>query len=512
LAQPVIPTAQYDNSRSGTNLQETILKPANVNSTRFGKLFVLPVEGDVYAQPLFIPKLEIPGKGVHDVVFIATEHDSVYAFDAAGQPTTPLWQVGFLDPKSAVTTVPQGAVNCPFIAPEIGITSTPVIDPATRTMYVLVRTREQDHFYQRLHALDISNGAEKPGSPVLIRASVKTPAWMGLTSTEVTFNALLENPRAALLLVNGTVYLSWASSCDVGPYYGWVLAYDARTLKQVGVFNTAPDSGESGIWQADAGMAADRSGNIFAVTGNGKFNVATGGRDYGDTVLKLGLQGSTVAVRDYFTPSNERALNSNDDDLGSSGPVLLPDQTGAHPHVLVAAGKAGVIYVVDRDRMGKFQAGSDSHAIQTLKGGVGSSAFGAPAYWNGHLFYFGSEDVLKDFKVDAGRLSSAPVHQGSYTFKDPGAIPVVSSNGASNGIVWIVLTKGWRDPDRYAILQAYDAADVSRLLYSTENSARDSLGLALRFSMPTVANGRVYVGTKHALYVYGLLTVEKKHR
>ena len=503
-AQPVVLTAQYDNSRTGANTRETVLKPRLVNPSGFGKLFVLPVDGDVYAQPLYVPKLEIPGKGLHNVVFVATEHDSVYAFDATGEPSAPLWQVSFLDPKSGITTVPEGAVHCPFITPEVGITPTPVIDPETRTMYVLARTREKDRFYQRLHALDIATGAEKPGSPVVIRASFKTSALFGLSDREVTFHALLENPRAALLLANRTVYITWASSCDVGPYFGWVLAYDARTLKQTGVFNTSPDSGESGIWQADAGIAADNAGNVFAVTGNGKFTASSGGRDYGDTVLKLSLKDGALTVRDFFTPYNQQALNANDDDLGSSGPVLLPDQPGPHPHLLVTAGKAGVIYLIDRDNMGKYHPGSDAHAVQTLRG-AGTSDFGAPAYWNGHLYYFGSEDVLKDFKVDGGRLSSTAVHAGTYKFKDPGAIPSISADGARDGIVWIVTTKGWQDPDRNAILQAYDAADVSRMLYTSDYSAHDGLGLALRFAMPTIADGRVYVGVKRGVYVYGLL-------
>ena len=510
-AQPSITTAQYDNHRTGANLEEKILTPRNVNEAQFGKLFMIPVDGDVYAQPLYIPKLEIPGKGVHDVVFAATEHDSVYAIDAAGTPTEPLWQVSFLNERTGVRPVASADVRCSFIAPEIGITPTPVIDAAARTMYVLVRTSErspdgEERYYQRLHALDITTGAERPGSPVLIRASWVSSSFFGLMRSEVRFHAQLENPRAALLLSKGTVYIAWGSSCDAGPYHGWVLAYDARTLKQTGVFNTSPDSTESGIWQSDAGIAADDEGNVYAVTGNGKFDAASsGGRDYGDSVLKLGFQNGGLGVRDYFTPFNESRLNSRDEDLGSSGPVLLPDQPGSHPHVLVVAGKAGVIYVIDRDRMGKFHAGSDSHAVQTLTG-VGTSSFGAPAYWNGHLFYFGSNDVLKDFTVDHGQLAATPVHTGKWQFKDPGAIPVVSANGNQDGIVWLVLTKGWRDRDTSAVLQAYDAADVSRRLFVTGS---DGPGYALRFTMPTVANGRVYIGARRAIYAYGLTTPAK---
>jgi hypothetical protein len=502
-AQVLVTTAQYDNSRTGANVKETVLTPRNVNPARFGKLFTVPVDGDIYAQPLYVPGLEIPGKGVHDVVFVATEHNSVYAFDAGFQPAAPLWRVSFLGP--GISAVPVRVAQCSFISPELGITGTPVIDPATRTMYVLVRTTQNERFYQRLHAIDITTGAERPGSPVLIRATAKGSGIFGLMRSEVAFHALLENPRAALLLANGQVYIAWGSSCDVHPYFGWVIAYDARTLQQSGVFNAAPDAGESGIWQADAGIAADNTGNVYAVTGNGKFTAASGGRDYGDSVLKLGLDRGTLAVRDYFTPFNEAHLNSTDADLGSSGPVLLPDQPGPHPRELVVAGKAGTLYLIDRDSMGKYRTGADTHALQTLAG-IGSGAFGAPAYWNGHLYYFGSNDVLKDFAVVNGKLSSAPVHRGTFTFKDPGGIPVVSANGTRDGIVWIVISKGWRDRDTFGVLQAYDAADVSRMLYSSStNVARDGPGRVLRFTMPTVAGGRVYIGMREALYVYGLL-------
>ena len=509
LAQTVVPTAQYDNQRTGANWHEALLTPRNVHPATFGKLFVLPVDGDTYAQPLFVPRLEIPGKGVHNVVFVATEHDSVYAFDAAGRPDTPLWHVSFLRGKG-VTTVPQAAVGCQFIEPEIGITSTPVIDAASRTMYVLVRTSEpgsdaRPRYYQRLHALDIADGAERPGSPVLIRASVRVPGLFGLWQSEVSFHALRENPRAGMLLTNGNVYMAWGSSCDVGPYYGWVLAYDSRTLQQTGVFNASPSAGESGIWQADTGIAADEHGDVYAVTGNGTFNGASGGRDYGDSVLKMGFANGALAVRDYFTPSNQSELNAHDADLGSGGPVLLPDQPGPHPHLLVTAGKGGVLYVIDRDRMGQFHAGSDSHAIQTIPApGPRTAAFGAPAYWNGHLYYSGSNAPLKDFAVNQGRLSTVPIHQGGVVIQEPGAIPSISANGTKDGIVWVLRTKGWEQGNTYGVLQAYDAHDVSQLLYTTDAGGRDSPGMVLRFTVPTVADGRVYVGMRHALFVYGL--------
>ena len=502
-AQPQVITWQYDNARTGANPNETVLTPVNVNANQFGKLFSLPVDGDIYAQPLHLPRLEIPGKGIHNVVLVATEHNSVYAFDADGHLSTPLWQVSFINPSAGVTTVRARDVSCPFITPEVGITSTPVIDRKTGTLYVLVRTKERtgflhDEYVQRLHALAVTTGAEKFGGPVVIRASVNGRG-AGSSGGLINFNPIIENPRAALLLVNGIVYLTWGSSCDVGPYHGWVMAYDAHTLAQVAVFNTSPDAQESGIWQSDAGPAADEEGNVFMATGNGKFDAASNGRDYGDSVLKLHLKQGRFLLRDYFTPFNQNELNANDDDLGSGGPVLLPD------HLLLVAGKGATIYVIDRERMGKYQPQKDIHAVQTLQA-AGTGAFGAPAYWNRHVYFQCSQDVLKDFAVENGQLSRTPVARGAVRFIDPGATPGVSANGMKNGIVWVLESKGWRSPDRPAVLHAFEAANVARELYNSEqNSSRDRAGMALRFAVPTVVNGRVYVGAKREVDVYGLL-------
>jgi len=302
LASGQVTTSQYNNARTGAYLDETTLTPQNVNARQFGRAFTLPVDGDVYAQPLYLGGLDIPGKGRHNVLFVATEHDSVYAFDADAL-APPLWQVSFINPRAGVTTLTDREVRCPFISPEIGITPTPVIDPETGTLYVLARTKEGGRYYQRLHALDVTTGAERLGGPVAIQASVKDAGYFGgHFAGQVPFSQFRELPRAGLLLAQGKVYLSWGSSCDVGPYHGWVMAYDARTLAQTAVFNTSPDSSESGIWQGDAGLAADAEGNVYAVTGNGTFDAASGGRDYGDTVLKLALANGSFAVRDYFTP------------------------------------------------------------------------------------------------------------------------------------------------------------------------------------------------------------------
>ncbi len=510
-------TSQYDNARTGANLHETILTPQNVNSAQFGKIFSFDVEGDVYAQPLYVPNVELPGRGKHNVLFVATEHDSVYAFDADGKTTEPLWRVSFLDSAKGVQPVAAFDVQCPFIQPEIGITSTPVIDLPTGTLYVLARTKERGaagatHFVQKLHALAITTGAEKFGGPVEIHAEVKGDKFLGIKG-RIEFDPLRENQRAALLLTGGKVVITWASSCDERPYYGWVIAYEAHTLAQAGVANLSPNAGESGIWQGDAGPAADSDGNIYLITGNGKFTAARGGLDYGDSVVKLGFTAKGLEVRDYFTPTDEDHLNQTDGDFGSGAPLLLPDQPGQHPHLVLAAGKAGIIYELDRENLGKFKAENDSNAVQAVKAGVDS--FGAPAYWNGHVYYFLSGDVLRDYRLQNGRLSAEPAAKSSTKFTDPGATPAVSANRTKNGIVWVLSSKTWNGSDMNAGLYAYDAEDVSRELYDSkksENRDRDKAGLALRFAIPTVVNGRVYFGTKNHVEVYGLLAGAKNSK
>ena len=510
LGATPVTTSQYDNARTGATLTETVLTPRNVNAGAFGKIATLTVDGDVYAQPLVVPGLDLPGKGVRGVVFVATEHDSVYAFDASGTDAAPLWHVSFLDPRRGVTAIPFREVSCPFIRPEVGITSTPVIDAAARTLYVLARTREQDagappRYVQKLHALDLRTGAEKLGGPVVVRATIDGKGD-GSQNGKLTFDPLRENPRASLLLANGTLYLSWASSCDVGPYHGWVMAYDARSLEQIAAFSTSPDADDAGVWQADTGPAADADGNVFVVTGNGAFDAAPrGGRDFGDSVLRLVRTGRELAVRDFFTPSDQARLNAEDGDLGSGGPLLLPDQPGPHRRLLVLGGKGGTFYVIDRDAMGGFRPGSNAHAVQTIASP--GSVFGAAAYWSGHLFVLWSGDVLKDFALRGGRLSASPVARAADRFTDPGATPTVSANGTRDGIVWVIESRGFRAPDRPAVLRAYEAANVAHVLYASEQQPeRDRAGTALRFTIPTVADGRVYVGTKGQLDVYGLLS------
>jgi hypothetical protein len=504
--QPSIPaqvlTAQYDNLRTGANLHETQLKPSNVNAAHFGKLFSRTVDGDVFAQPLYIPWLVLPGAGKRNVIFAATEHDSVYAFDANGTRDTHLWKTSFIDPQHGITIPTEQDVLCPFITPEVGITATPVIDLASKSLYVLARTKEHGAFVQKLHALDLTTGKEKPGSPVVIAATVRG-SGDGSAHGQVGFDPLRENPRAALLLANGMVYLAWASSCDVGPYHGWVMVCDAHTLQQRGVLNTTPDGSDGGIWQSDAGIAADADGNIFVATGNGDFNAdKPGGRDYGDSILKLHLDGSTLALRDSFTPFNQKTLDEKDGDLGSQGPVLLPPQPGPHANLLVLAGKEGKLYLLDRDHLGKFHEGSDTQVLQSLKA---KDAYGAAAYWNGNVYFTDRSYITKDYALENAQLVLKGV---AAKMSSPGATPIVSANGTKDAILWVVSTKEWNEThtDKPAILHAYDATDITHELYNSEqNSARDGGDSTVRFAIPTIADGRVIFGTRGHLDVYGLL-------
>jgi uncharacterized protein (TIGR03437 family) len=502
-AQVSVNTYRNNLARSGENLAETTLTPANVNPAQFGKLFNRPVDGQLYAQPLYAPSVAIAGKGVHNVVFVATQHDSVYAFDAdsnTGANEPPLWQVSLVNAAAGETTAGIADVlNCLTIVPELGITSTPVIDPSTNTLYVVAMTKRDNQIFHRLHALDITSGAERPDSPVLIAASVPGTGDRSLSSNSntVTFDAYFYKNRAGLLLLNGVVYTAWTSHCDSRTYHGWIIAYDARSLRQVAVFNATPNGYRGSFWMGGAAPAADADGNIYAISGNGRFDA--GGQNFGDSVIKLSSPG--LAVVDYFTPFNQLYLDDTDIDLGSSGAVLLPDMAGslAHPHLLVSAGKEGRIYLLDRDRLGHFQPDADSQIIQSIEGAVGA-AFGGPAYFNGTLYFSASYDKLKAFAVSGAHVATPPLSQSTLTFDYPGAVPAVSANGSSNGIVWVL------ESDYGGTLHAYDASNLANELYNSQmNITRDRIGSFVRFSVPTIANGRVYAGTADALVVFGLL-------
>ncbi|MGA2101713.1 MAG: pyrrolo-quinoline quinone [Candidatus Sulfotelmatobacter sp.] len=499
-----VTTSQYDNARTGATLHEKILNPSNVNAKQFGKLGAFKVDGAVYAQPLFLPSVEIPRKGTHDVLFVATEHDSVFAFDANRPGDPPLWKVSFLDKARGVQTLSEDMVDCPFIRPEVGITSTPVVDLKTGTLYVLARTMiphkaGDDEYLQHLHALAITTGVEKFGGPKLVTASVPGRG-AGRSNREVAFDPLRENPRAALTLANNNVYLAWASSCDVDPYHGWVMAYDAQTLAQKAVLNVDPDGSEAGIWLSDTGPAVDSEGNLYVPTGNGTFDATSGGRDYGDSVLKL--DGSSLAIRDYFTPFDQESILAGDSDVGSSGPTLLPDQPGQHRHLLLQPTKHSILYVIDRDQMGKFHTDRDAIPQRIHMAGEG---LGAMAYWNGHVFFAASNDYLRDYAIKSGQLVVSA--SSSLKFANSGATPSVSSDGNKNAIVWAIDTKPWDGPDtKPAVLYAFDATKLGAPIYTSEqNAARDRAAMATRFVIPVVVNGRLYFATRGEVEVYGLL-------
>jgi hypothetical protein len=510
LAQVSVTTSRNNNSRDGQNLSETVLTPAKVSATSFGKLFSQSVDGYIYAQPLYVPNVAIPGLGVHNVVYVATQHDSVYAFDAdsnTGRNSSPLWHRSFIYPKHGINTVSSGNVGCGDIVPEIGITSTPVIDPATGTMYLIAKTKESGKVLQRLHALDITNGAERPGSPVVIWARVKG-SGDGSVNGMITFNPLRQAQRPGLLLQNGSVYIGWASHCDIGPYHGWMMSYDEATLKQIAVWNSTPNGGLGGIWQAGTGLAADSNFNVFFATGNGTYDGKKGGDDFSDTVAKLAPPvGNRFPLVDWFTPYNQLDLSNSDADVGSGGVVLLPDQgNGApHQHLLVQVGKEGSIYLIDRDKMGHFHPNDNSQIVQDMENVIGGM-WATPAWWNNNVYFGGTDDNLKQYTFDptTGLLSGGAVAVSPNHFGFPGTTPSISANGTSDAIVWALQT------DAYGIgsatLHAYDATDVGTELYnSNQSGSRDDPGGAVKFTVPTVANGKVYVPAVQQLTVFGLL-------
>jgi len=504
LAQVNVLTQHNDNFRTGQNISETVLTPANVNTGSFGKLFSQTVDGAIYAQPLYMSGINIPGQGVHNMVYVATENASVYAFDAdnnQGANSKPLWTASFTDPAMGITAVPSSDEGCGDIAPEIGITGTPVIDPSTNTLYVVANTKENGTYVQRLHALDVTTGAEKFGGPVEIQG----------TYDGQTFNALITNQRAGLLLQGGVVYIGWASHCDFGPFTGWIMAYDARTLTQKHVWTVTTNYGDGGVWMGGTGLAGDGQGNIFFATGNGTFDAAMWGCQFGDSIVKMGMAtgrlrsaaSSTFRVKDYFTPEDQEYLDENDFDLGSGGVVLLPPQPGTSAQLLVQSGKEGTIFLANRASLGGYDPNADNN-LQTLHLAVGG-IYGAPAYWNSTVYFWGVRDYLKAFSITNGMLSTTPVATGSVAINYPTTTPSVSANGNANGIVWGIDASAYSSSGP-AVLRAFDATSLGNELYdSSQNSSRDNPGGAVKFSVPTIANGKVYVGTASMLSVYGLL-------
>ena len=502
-------TYHNDNARTGQYLNETVLNPSSLGPSNFGKLFSYQVDGAVFAQPLFASGVHI-GKAWLNVVFVATAHDSVYAFNAdtnLGKNAAPLWHTSFANPGAGITTVSGSEVGS-SVLPELGVIGTPVIDRATGTLYVVdmvkLSTPSGPQIVQQLHALDISTGAEKFGGPVTIQATVPGTGDGGST---VSFNAATQLQRSGLLLLNGVVYIGWASFDDNPTYYGWLMGYDASNLKQVAVLNLAPNGQAASVWMSGGAPAADSSGNIYLSTGNGAFTANTGGPDYGDSVIRISTAGGGLTVSDYFTPFNQAQLSAGDQDLGSGGVVLLPDQPGASPHLLVTAGKEGKIYLINRDNMGQFHSGFDSLVAESPSHQIGSQepgvpgwlgAFDTPAYFNGTIYYAGVGDTLQAFSLLNGQISFSPSSQSGNQFPYPGATPSISADGNSHGIIWVI------ENGSTAILHAYDASNLARELYNSRMAgSRDQLDKGVTFSVPTVAASKVFVGTQHSLTVFG---------
>ncbi|MGD0616391.1 MAG: BACON domain-containing protein [Bryobacteraceae bacterium] len=504
-AQVSVLTWHNDNARTGQNLAETILTPLNTSKTAvFGKLFVIAVDGKVDAQPLYVPSLTMALQGTHNVLYVMTENDSAYAFDA--DTGSQLWHATV----SLAGETPSDDRGCSQVTPIIGITSTPVIDLQSGphgTIYLVAMSKDASgNYYQRLHALDLTTGTEEFGGPKLITATWPGTGTEGSHGTQV-FDPKQHKERAALLLANGVLYTSWSSHCDDGPYTGWVMGYSESTLAQVSIINLTPNGSEGALWGAGAGPAVDASGNIYVMIANGTFDTTLNGSgfpsssDYGNAFVKIVPQNGALSVADYFTMYNTVSESDADEDLGSGGLLLLPAVTDAQGHVrdlLVGAGKDDNIYVVDRDNMGKFNATRNLN-YQDLAGAIGG-VWSSPAWFNGTLYYGAVSDYVKAFAFNNGLFGANPTSQSPTAFAYPGATPSISANGTVNAIVWAAENT---DP---ATLHAYDATNLGTELYNSNMAAnrRDNFGTGNKFIVPTIANGKVYVGTTAGVGVFGL--------
>ena len=507
-----VTTYHYDNARDGLNANETVLTPSNVNSTGFGLIASYGTDGKVDGAPLYLSGLTINGQ-THNVLYTVSEHDSVYAFDA--DIGSQLWKVSVLG-ANETTSDDHG---CGQITPQIGITSTPVIDRAYGShgaIFVVGMSKDSSgNYHQRLHALDLATGAELSGGPTEIQA---TYPGTGLYSNNgvQTFEPGQYAERVGLLLLNSTIYMGWTSHCDIDPYTGWLMGYSEQTLKQTAVLNLTPNSGGSGfgggegsIWMSGAGLAADSNGNIYFLDANGGFDTTLDANgfpvhgDYGNAFMKVSTANGKLTVADYFNASNTVSESNSDVDLGSGGVLLLPDQTDSNGQVhqlAVGAGKDQSIYVVDRNNMGKFNAGNNN-VYQQLSGATASGVWGAPGWFNGTVYYAGQNDVLKAFSVVKAQLATTPSSQSSAVFAYPGATPSVSANGTSNGIVWAVENASGR-----GVLHAYDATNLAHELYNSTQASNNRDNFAdNKFITPVVANGKVFVGTPTGVAVFGLL-------
>jgi hypothetical protein len=496
-------TYHNDNSRSAQNLTETVLTPANVNATQFGLLRVLPADGLVDGQPLIASNLSVSGV-LRDVVYVVTENDSVYSYDAdTGAALVHVSALG-----SGET--PSDTRGCSQVVPQIGITSTPVIDRSVGpngTVYVVAMSKNAaGDYFQRLHALDLVTLAERPNSPVVIQATYPGTANNSVGTT--SFQPGQYEERAGLLLLSGTVYTAWTSHCDQTPYNGWIIGYDESTLAQSQVLNVTPNGSEGAIWQSGGGMAADSAGNIYALVANGTFDTTLDASgfplqgDYGNAFIKLS-SASTLQVTDYFDMDNTVAESNGDVDLGSGGAMLLPDQTdstGVVRQLAVGAGKDGHLYVVNRSNMGKFSM-SNNAIWEDMPGALPGGIWATPAYFQGTVYYGDVGGTLKAFGIQQALLGKTPASQTSISFPYPGTAPAVSANGSSNGIVWAVQNS---NP---AALHAFAAGNLATELYNSNQAAngRDNFGAGNKFMTPSIANGKVYVGTPTGVAVFGLL-------
>ncbi|HWS70001.1 MAG TPA: chitobiase/beta-hexosaminidase C-terminal domain-containing protein [Steroidobacteraceae bacterium] len=516
-AQVSVTTYHNDNARTGQNTQETALTPANVNSGQFGKLFTITVDGVVYAQPLYLSNVGVGG-GTHNAVYVATQHDSIYAFDA--DTGRVYWQKSLI-PAGGSTANSTTDLGCNDIEREVGVTGTPVIDSTNGTLYAVAKVKLNGAILQYLHALDVSTGAEKFAGPVNIQAMVPGKAGDG-DGTMVTFNPRQENQRAALLLVNGHVVIGWSAHCDEPPWHGWVMSYGATTLILEGTYIASPNGAGNGIWMSGGGLAADPSGNVYVATGNGPWNAV----DRGNSILKLGPpSGATLPLVDYFTPFNQSALTGLDDDLSAGGLILLPPLSNGK-QLLTIIGKAGTIYLADRNNLGKYCPAltpacttSNTNIVQEIPGAF-SGLWSAPAYWNGNLYWAsGNEnnataEPLKAFSFNAnnsGLISTTPTSVSAKAFIFAGPVPSISANGSTNGIIWGLDNSEYRSTclggTACQVLYAYDATNLGKMLYNSDQAAnnRDVPGSAVKFTTPTVANGKVYVPTGESIAVFGLL-------
>jgi hypothetical protein len=502
-----VATYHYDNLRTGQNTHEAVLKHANVTQSKFGKVGTFPVDGKVDAQPLYLSNLAIPNQGTKNVLYVVTEHDTVFAFDAdsvddGGTPVK-LWSHSVLQPGETISD----DRGCGQVTPEIGITSTPVIDRTRNAIYVVSVSKKSDGDYvHRIHALNLTTGAELFGGPKEIVASFDG-SGAGSSNGKVSFEASQYNERAGLLQIGSTIYTTWTSHCDHDPYTSWVMSYSADNLSQQSVLNLVPNGNEGGIWMAGAAPAADSSGNIYFIVGNGDFGTSLDSNGFpankncGNCFVKIS---STVPMKllDYFATSNTVAQSAADTDFGSGGPLLLPDvadSTGKTRHLTVGSGKDTAIFVLDRDNMGKFNS-SKNNVYQEIKSQLTGGVWAKPSYFNGVVYYGAVGDSIKAFPVSGAKLASAPSSHSSSTFRYPGATPSISANGAQDGIVWAV------ENGTTGVLHAYDATNLATELYNSSQAAngRDSFS-GNKYITAVVANGKVFVGTTNSVVVFGLL-------